>query len=608
MKLKLSTLSFLIILFSPFWSVAQKLDSKSQQPHKNLKHIHESRFTVDHHDADDPFSQINKYRSTGKFRNGSSLTKVQLNDPICKLLAADYTSNSFVSPPQNFLAGQSSISRVNTDCSTVLVNYNFPSEISTDKRAAFINAFEYAAAIWESQLSSNVPIRINANFGPLGEGVLGSAGPRFIWRFAVGEPFYGEALLDQILGIDLSGPGIEDIGANFNTDFGWYLGTDGQAPPGTFDFVTVVLHELGHGLGFFGSGNAIADPVLGIYGLDSSPFIYDTFLEDGGGNALSDIAPPDVVSPALGGLFQGNDLVVNSPSLDGPKRLYTPFPFNRGSSYSHWDENSFPRGTPNSLMTPFLGFQEANHDPGENTLAMFQDHGWQLSQDCDAPESQDLSERCNISGISPDPLFPPFLCDNPGVFSAEGGVFGPVGSHVMCFKIDGIDPFNQPLDFDQYQVIISGKSYDILFFGYDFFQGEQYFYLCVGGVASTGKKNVPVKIKLASGCTFTQGQFYDSPDCELSQEMEIATRSVEDFNSQVVNISPNPSNGFITLETEFVGLGKMRILNSIGQLIYSSNSITAGNVNIDLSNNNAGIYFLEVLTENARSTKKFVIK
>ena len=33
----------------------------------------------------------------------------------------------------------------------------------------------------------------------------------------------------------------------------WYFGTDGNTPAGDFDFVTVVMHELAHGLGYAGT-------------------------------------------------------------------------------------------------------------------------------------------------------------------------------------------------------------------------------------------------------------------------------------------------------------------------------------------------------------------
>ena len=66
------------------------------------------------------------------------------------------------------------------------------------------------------------------------------------------------ALANARHGSDLD-PADDDISATFNSNWGtagcgaassWYYGLDGNAPASSIDFVTVLLHELGHGLGF----------------------------------------------------------------------------------------------------------------------------------------------------------------------------------------------------------------------------------------------------------------------------------------------------------------------------------------------------------------------
>ena len=121
-----------------------------------------------------------------------------------------------------------------------------------------LNAFQYAAAIWGAALDSNVTIRIQAAFNPLAPNVLGSAGAISTSRDFSGvgqfpgvefaDTWYGAALANKRAGIDLA-PGTNDINAQFSSNFNFYLGLDnkhGTQP----DLVTVLLHELAHGLNF----------------------------------------------------------------------------------------------------------------------------------------------------------------------------------------------------------------------------------------------------------------------------------------------------------------------------------------------------------------------
>ena len=121
-------------------------------------------------------------------------------------------------------------------------------------------AFQHAADIWGSTLDSNVTIRIQAAFNPLAANVLGSAGATFVFRDFGGvglypgaefpATWYGSALADKRAGTELnSNPAANDINAQFNSNFNFYLGLDNNhgAQP---DLVVVLLHEFAHGLNF----------------------------------------------------------------------------------------------------------------------------------------------------------------------------------------------------------------------------------------------------------------------------------------------------------------------------------------------------------------------
>ena len=135
-------------------------------------------------------------------------------------------------------------------------------------------AFTYAANIWGAALTSSQPIIINARFVPqtctATSGVLGSAGATQVFRNFPNAPqadtWYSYALANKIAGSYLGTPGSPQINSNFNANLGtpgcleasgWYYGLDGNEGP-LIDFVAVLQHEMGHGLGFqtFTSGSS----------------------------------------------------------------------------------------------------------------------------------------------------------------------------------------------------------------------------------------------------------------------------------------------------------------------------------------------------------------
>jgi hypothetical protein len=248
-------------------------------------------------------------------------------------------------------------------------------------------AFERAVKIWSTLIDSRVTITIAASFeplsqnpDPLAEVILGFAGPMFIYRdFNGAKPnfWYGEPLANQLAGgqMDASDP---DIGARFNSQVtNWHFGKN-KAPAGKFDFTTVALHGIGHGLGFLGSVASIQGP-NGTVRFDGSPDIYSRFVENGDGRKILSLPDP---SPELSAELQSNDLLLDSKKVrsanrNKPANIYAPNPFEPLiSSYSHLDEATFPAGDLNSLMTPRLGQGETIRDPGSIPVAVLKNIGW----------------------------------------------------------------------------------------------------------------------------------------------------------------------------------------------------------------------------------------
>jgi hypothetical protein len=148
--------------------------------------------------------------------------------------------------------------------------------------------FQEAARRWQNSLDTNVDIVVAATFAPIGdcsasEAVLGAAGPMYYKHSFLGAPqgnvWYPAALANKLAGVDLDNR--DDITATFNADVDepeclsvadsdWYYGLDGNHGS-DIDLFVVVLHEIGHGLGFVGRGSDFAD---------NRPSVFETHMFD----------------------------------------------------------------------------------------------------------------------------------------------------------------------------------------------------------------------------------------------------------------------------------------------------------------------------------------
>ena len=268
-------------------------------------------------------------------------------------------------------------------------------------------AFQAAVDIWSTHVTSEIPIRINAVYADLGPTILGSAGANRIHAgggLPIARVWYGDALADALRNRD-SNPGQPDINAQFSSGFpAFYYGTDGNPGPDEVDFMTVVLHEIGHGLGFFGSASVTGSTGMWGVGSQGYPVVFDRGAEDGGGVAVTNTSVFPNPSVALGDVLQGGSLFFDDAGVRSqngalPAPLYAPAVWDDGSSFSHWDETTFV-GDANALMTPFIARGEAYDSPGALTCALLEDIGWTLGDGCRRAVSSEPAALA--SGAAPE--------------------------------------------------------------------------------------------------------------------------------------------------------------------------------------------------------------
>ena len=316
--------------------------------------------------------------------------------PLCIRAAVVFAAASLVAAPAVYPAATLTV--INNDAPGQGFNDPTPAapvggNTGTTVGAQRLIAFQYAADIWAPLITSSVPVRVRANFVPLdcdnSSGVLGAAGPTTVHRDFPGAPraatWYVQALANSLFGGDLYA-GDDDIEAVFNSDIGtpgclqasgWYYGLDGNTPAGKLDFVTVLAHELGHGLGFLSLVSLSTGAKFS--NLDDA---YMVHLEDHGtGKSFPQMTNIERYNASRnpGNLhWTGANVVVGGAGLtdgrhaSGHVEMFAPSPVEPGSSVSHFNTDL----NPNELMEPY--YVSANHDVGL-ALALMADLGWGVS-------------------------------------------------------------------------------------------------------------------------------------------------------------------------------------------------------------------------------------
>jgi hypothetical protein len=236
-------------------------------------------------------------------------------------------------------------------------------------------SIQRAIDIWSENFSSKVPVNVNVAWTKAPNStILASASAKNIFSNFNGAPdktlYYPSALANALAGVDLD-IGEPELEINVTTGDFWYYGLDGKCPSNKYDLVSVILHEMAHGLGFM--SGTYYDPATRV-GRFLQPTAFDAYVQLPDGRRLVDLPSPSLeIGAALTStlLWSGaNALKANN----GVKPLlFTPSVYEQGSSTSHLDERTFSNSFENSVMTPNLSAGEVFHLPGTLLLAIFED-------------------------------------------------------------------------------------------------------------------------------------------------------------------------------------------------------------------------------------------
>jgi hypothetical protein len=282
-----------------------------------------------------------------------------------------------------------------------------------------LEVFERAAFIWSNILDLHYDITVEATFAALtcsaSSATLGYAGPNRVKKD--NNVWYGTAQANQILKTDTSDT-FNDIYATFNSSIdagcfngassGWYYGLDNNEPSDKEALLDVVLHEIGHGLGFLSfvdlSDDTSATPAVAATGALFNSYIdsYSRFLKDHTTNKIwADMSNAERLasrnnntliwtgSNANAGAMTNGLNELSSGFNNGGIKMHAPSSYSSGSSVSHISTDA----APNQLMEPY------NTDDGIHPvleIQMFKDMGYDLKADLSA-NSQPMASNYTLS-------------------------------------------------------------------------------------------------------------------------------------------------------------------------------------------------------------------
>ena len=167
--------------------------------------------------------------------------------------------------------------KTNVKTSSITVDF-------TDFPEAAKIPFLEAVSVWESILISRIPIKIKASWEAINATTLASTGSNRVYRdfsnSALKNVWYPPALAEAISGKNINEDNHE-ITITVNKNIAWSYSINGARENFKYDLMTVILHEIAHGIGFTTSMKlGSLNENQGEWGISGFPIIYDVFVQN----------------------------------------------------------------------------------------------------------------------------------------------------------------------------------------------------------------------------------------------------------------------------------------------------------------------------------------
>lgn len=239
---------------------------------------------------------------------------------------------------------------------------------------------QFVADELKKYIYTPIPIRMSVTWSQLGANVLAYAKPSEMVYNISGLPYadvlYPIALAEKLVSKNLNFSK-SDIEVVINSTSSWQANYMSALDINKYDLATILLHECIHGFGM--SGNFMKQNSIPT--LAGLPTIFDRFVNYDFTHSIADLYTQSKISNDSLAILLVSDSVYWAGSYSNAfvgymPELYAPKQFDFGSSIYHFDEQLYPKGDSNSLMTYILTKGERIHNPGIAVLGILADIGW----------------------------------------------------------------------------------------------------------------------------------------------------------------------------------------------------------------------------------------